>query len=103
MKSGKNILIGIGNILFCDDGVGIEVVKHLEEHYTFEPTLELLDGGTLGFGLLEYFSEYDTVFVVDTISLEGSAGEVFSIPSKELLGGSAYRNTAHEVEYQEQS
>lgn len=94
----KNIVIGVGNILFCDDGLGALVVEHLMENYTFEPELELLDGGTLGFGLLEYFSEYDNVFIVDTISAKGEAGDVYVIPSDELLGGVSYKNTAHEVE-----
>lgn len=94
----KNIVIGVGNILFCDDGLGALVVEHLRKNYTFEPELELLDGGTLGFGLLEYFSEYDNVFIVDTISAKGEAGDVYVIPSDELLGGVSYKNTAHEVE-----
>ncbi len=98
LKDKKNILIGVGNILFCDDGLGAEVVGHLKENYSFEPELELLDGGTLGFNLLEYFTEYDNVFIVDTISTEGEAGDVYKIPSSELLGGNAYKNTAHEVE-----
>ncbi|MEA1953848.1 MAG: HyaD/HybD family hydrogenase maturation endopeptidase [Campylobacterota bacterium] len=95
---GQNILIGIGNILFCDDGIGVKVVEYLKSNYRFEPDLELLDGGTLGFGLLEYFTQYERVFIVDTISIDDCAGEFYEIPSDELLGGNPYKKTAHEVE-----
>ena len=94
----KNIIIGIGNLLFCDDGVGVIAVEYLKKNYNFSDGLELLDGGTLGFNLIEYFTEYDNVFIIDTLSIDDKAGEIYKIPSKELLGGSAYKNTAHEVE-----
>ncbi|QOY53840.1 HyaD/HybD family hydrogenase maturation endopeptidase [Candidatus Sulfurimonas marisnigri] len=94
----KNIIIGIGNLLFCDDGVGIIAASYLKKNFDFNPELEILDGGTLGFGLIEYFLEYDNVFIIDTISIEDEAGEVYKIPSDELLGSTRYKNTAHEVE-----
>jgi len=94
----KNIVIGIGNLLFCDDGVGVIAIKYLKENFEFTPKLELLDGGTLGFNLAEYFLEYDNVFIIDTISVNDEVGEIYKIPSGELLGAGAYKNTAHEVE-----
>jgi len=94
----KNIVIGIGNILFCDDGVGVFASKYLNENFSFKPELEIIDGGTLGFNLAEYFLNYDNVFIVDTVSIDDEAGEVYKIPSDELLGTTKYKNTAHEVE-----
>ncbi len=94
----KNIIIGIGNILFSDDGVGVYSAVYLKKNFTFEPPLEILDGGTLGIGLINYFTEYDNVFIVDTISVDDDVGSIYSIPSDELLGLDGYKNTAHEVE-----
>ena len=94
----KNIVIGIGNLLFCDDGVGIIAVEYLKNNYAFSDGLELLDGGTLGFNLAEYFLNYDNVFIVDTISTDDEAGTIYKIPSDELLGAGTYKKTAHEVE-----
>lgn len=94
----KNIVIGIGNLLFCDDGVGVISASYLEKNFDFSPEFEVLDGGTLGFGLLEYFVNYDNVFIIDTLSAGGEAGEIYKIPSNELLGGNSYKKTAHEVE-----
>ena len=94
----KNIVIGIGNLLFCDDGIGVIAIKYLRENFEFTSELELLDGGTLGFNLAEYFLEYDNVFIIDTISINDEVGSIYKIPSDELLGGESYKNTAHEVE-----
>ena len=94
----KNIIIGIGNLLFCDDGIGVIVALYLEKNYVFTPELELLDGGTLGFNLAEYFLEYDNVFIIDTISSHDEVGSIYKIPSDKLLGGRSYKNTAHEIE-----
>ncbi|ADN09356.1 HyaD/HybD family hydrogenase maturation endopeptidase [Sulfurimonas autotrophica] len=94
----KNIVIGIGNLLFCDDGIGVIAINYLRKNYEFKQKLELLDGGTLGFNLAEYFLNYDNVFIVDTISIDDKAGEIYKIPSDELLNSSRYKNTAHEVE-----
>jgi len=94
----KNIVIGVGNLLFCDDGIGVIAIEYLRKNFEFQPELELLDGGTLGFNLAEYFLEYDNIFIIDTISTNDKAGEIYKIPSSELLGSGSYKNTAHEVE-----
>ncbi|MDD2653181.1 MAG: HyaD/HybD family hydrogenase maturation endopeptidase [Sulfurimonas sp.] len=94
----KIIVIGVGNLLFCDDGVGVIAAQYLRENFIFEPEIAVVDGGTLGFGLFEYFSTYDTVFVVDTISIDDEAGEIYKIPSHELLTLGGYKKSAHEVE-----
>ncbi|PLY07562.1 MAG: Ni/Fe hydrogenase [Arcobacter sp.] len=94
----KNIVIGVGNLLFKDEGVGIYAAKYLEENYGFEGDLEIIEGGTLGFKLMTFFQEYDNVIILDTVSIEDKAGEIFRLPSEVLLGLGNYRKTAHEVE-----
>ena len=94
----KQIIIGIGNILFKDEGVGILASKYLEANYIFTPEIEIIDGGTLGFKLMEYFLDYDNVIILDTVSVEDAPGSVYRLPSEVLLGLGNYRKTAHEVE-----
>jgi len=48
----KVALIGSGNAFFRDEGIGLYAGKYLKENYTFEPALDIIDGGTLGFGLM---------------------------------------------------
>jgi hydrogenase maturation protease len=61
---GKTLILGIGNILMGDEGVGVHVIKHLEGKH-LPVKVDLLDGGTGGFHLLEYFQNYKRVILVD--------------------------------------
>ncbi len=94
----KNIVVGVGNVLFKDEGVGIYASKFLQQNYEFNDNLEIIDGGTLGFKLMTYFQEYDNVIILDTVSVEDEAGSIYRLPSEVLLGMGQYRKTAHEVE-----
>ncbi len=94
----KIVVIGIGNILFTDEGVGVYAGRYLEANYRFSPPIEIIDGGTLGFGLMEYYLSYDKVVILDTLSIEDAPGSVYHLPADELLGLGNYRKTAHEVE-----
>lgn len=85
-------------MLFKDEGIGVYAVKYLEKNYKFEPEIEILDGGTLGFKLMSYFQEYENVIILDTVSVEDTVGSIYCLPSDVLLGLGAYRKTAHEVE-----
>jgi hydrogenase maturation protease len=75
MPLQNNILVlGIGNILLNDEGVGIHVVSQLEkEGFT---GADLMDGGTGGFHLLGFIQSYSTVIVVDAALDQFPAGHV---------------------------
>lgn len=94
----KNIVVGVGNMLFKDEGIGIYASEYIRQNYEFDGPLEIIDGGTLGFKLMTYFQEYDNVIILDTVSIEDKPGEIFRLPSEVLLGLGNYRKTAHEVE-----
>ncbi len=94
----KNIIVGVGNMLFKDEGVGIYASEYLKQNYEFDGDLEIIDGGTLGFKLMSYFQEYENVIILDTVSIEDNPGDIFRLPSDVLLGLGNYRKTAHEVE-----
>lgn len=71
----NNILVlGIGNILLNDEGVGIHVVKRLEEE-GFNGA-DLMDGGTGGFHLLGYIQSYKYVIIIDASLDQFPAGQV---------------------------
>lgn len=96
--SAKNLLIGVGNVLFTDEGVGVYAAKYIDANYSYDDSLEIIDGGVLGFKLMALFQEYDNVIILDTVSIEDAPGSVYRLPAEELLGLGSYRKTAHEVE-----
>ncbi len=91
-------IVGVGNILFKDEGIGIYAAKFLESNYSFSEGVEVIDGGTLGFKLMRYYQDYDRVLIIDTVSIKDEPGAVYNLPSEALLGLGSYRQTAHEVE-----
>lgn len=91
-------VIGVGNILFTDDGIGVYAAKYLEANHCFEPPIDIIDGGTLGFNLMHYFSQYDHVILLDTLSIDEVAGSIYHLPSDVLLGLGDTHKTVHEVE-----
>ncbi len=98
MSYEKVALIGIGNILFHDEGLGAYLVKYIEENYLIPENLTIVEGGTLGFGLMTYYQEYDKIIVVGNGSKEGEPGTIFSESADEILKGGNVRKTANEVE-----
>jgi len=99
MVEDKIALIGIGNIMFHDEGLGAYLVKYIEENYESDPHLTIVEGGTLGFTLMTYYQEYDKVIVVGTGSKEGPVGTIASENAQEVMANEdATRKTANEVE-----
>jgi len=94
----KIVVIGVGNILFMDEGAGVYASKMLTENYTFEPEIKIIDGGTPGFKLMDYFQDCDKVIILDTLSIKDRPGSVYDLPAEALIGLGNYRQTAHEVE-----
>ena len=99
MADKKIALIGIGNIMFHDEGLGAYLVKYIEENYEIPQNLTVVEGGTLGFTLMTYYQEYDKIIVVGTGSKEGPVGTITSENAEEVMANeSATRKTANEVE-----
>ncbi|MCF6245035.1 MAG: HyaD/HybD family hydrogenase maturation endopeptidase [Sulfurovum sp.] len=99
MKYEKVALIGIGNIMFHDEGLGAYLVKYIEKNYIIPENLTVVEGGTLGFTLMTYYQEYDKVIVVGTGSTEGAVGTINSENAEEIMSHeSGIRKTANEVE-----
>jgi hydrogenase maturation protease len=69
MGKKKTLILGIGNYLMCDEGIGVHVAEQLQ-HEILPPDVEVLDGGTGGFHLLEYFENHAHVILVDA-TLDG--------------------------------
>lgn len=91
-------LIGVGNILFKDDGFGVYAAKYLETNYCFNPPIDIIDGGTLGINLVQYFLSYERVILLDTLSMDDAPGTIYNLPSDVLIGLGNTRKTVHEVE-----
>ena len=91
-------LVGIGNIMFSDDGLGIYTAEYIKQNYNIPDNLYVVDGGGLGFTLMTFFQEYEKVFIISTTSVDGNSGDVFRFSKDELISQGATRQSANEVE-----
>ena len=71
----KTLVLGLGNVLMGDEGIGVYVVRELEKH-TLPAGVECLDGGTGGFTLLEPLENADRIIIVDAASDGNPIGTV---------------------------
>ena len=93
------LVLGLGNLLFYDEGLGIYAMHSLQNNFHFTPMPDFLDGGTLGMNLLDYYHRYRRILILDSLSLEqGKPAEVYQLPAQALHGMGHTRKTAHEIE-----
>jgi hydrogenase maturation protease len=64
MTAPRLLVLGIGNLLLGDEGVGVHAVRRLEKE-GLPPDVALVDGGTGGFHLLSYFEDYNPIVMID--------------------------------------
>ncbi|WP_428024912.1 HyaD/HybD family hydrogenase maturation endopeptidase [Arcobacter sp.] len=98
-----NILIlGIGNILFQDEGIGAHFIHYIDEKYELSSPkhiINIVDGGTLAQRLIPEIIKYDKVFVVDCIdALDSKAGDVYFFDYLKIPDKIDWQGSAHEVE-----
>jgi len=79
-------ILGIGNVLMSDDGLGPYAVEILRSRYEFPDHVELEDGGTPGLDFLPYIANARCVIVLDTVSSDGPPGTVKIYRDREIIG-----------------
>ena len=67
--STRSLVLGLGNLLISDEGFGVHAVQRLRERYEYPPDVELVDGGTLGLGLLPVLEDADRIIILDAVDL----------------------------------
>lgn len=67
VQAPQILLLGIGNLLWADEGFGVRVVEHLQRHYRFPENVTVMDGGTQGVYLVEHVQAADVLVIFDAI------------------------------------
>ena len=90
-------VLGLGNAMFSDEGFGVEVIRYLEEHSEFPESVNLIDGGTQGIYLLDYFESVDYLVVFDAIIPQNYDSEVYVYKNDELPSFIYRKMSSHQV------
>jgi hydrogenase maturation protease len=98
----KILVLGIGNILFGDEGIGVHLAYYLKEKYDFkseEHTVDIIDGGTLAQILIPIITDYDRVILIDCVDVDDSKiGDVYFFDFDKVPDFITWEGSAHEVE-----
>jgi hydrogenase maturation protease len=95
----KILVLGIGNTLLADEGVGIVAMHALESQFGTRENMEFIDGGTLSFTLAVPISECDALLVIDAAELGAAPGTVHSYEGEAMdrFLGENRKSSVHEV------
>lgn len=91
------LVLGLGNLLLEDDGVGSAAVAELADRYEAPDGVRVLDGGTLGLCLLPYLEDADAVILVDAIRSDAAPGTFVRLDGSDVGPAVATRLSPHQV------
>ena len=96
----KILVLGIGNILFGDEGIGVHLANYIDEKYKFTShQVDIIDGGTLAHKLVPIIVDYDKVFIFDCVDVsDAKIGDVYFFDFTDVPECVSWQGSAHEVE-----
>ncbi len=90
-------VLGLGNILLRDEGVGVRVVEAIRERYTFSPDVQVIDGGTLGLDLLPLIEGKDRILIIDAVDFGKEPGYVALLNDDQIPSVLAAKMSVHSI------
>lgn len=95
------LVLGLGNILLGDEGLGIRALEQLQERYCLPETIQSLDGGVLGLELLAYAEGMTKWLIIDAVQTGQAPGTVVRLAGAEVPAALALKISMHQVGFQE--
>ncbi|MFA5384400.1 MAG: HyaD/HybD family hydrogenase maturation endopeptidase [Eubacteriales bacterium] len=84
-ENGKKfVVIGVGNFLQGDEGIGVHAINALSKE-VLDPRVELIDGGTAGIDLLFFLEDADFAVIIDCLEAHLEPGTIFRLTAEELF------------------
>jgi len=94
-ESKRVVVVGVGNLLFKDEGIGAHTVHALQE-LDLPPNVELIDGGTVP-DVLTCLGKVDKLIVIDAAEVGGEPGAIYRFRPEDLATGAGEAVSLHEV------
>jgi hydrogenase maturation protease len=102
-EAGRNqaLVIGLGNPIMADDGLGIAAVERLREEWTLPESVRLVDGGTWGMNLLPLIEDASEVLLLDAIDRAEPLGELIVLEREQVPRFLGLKLSPHQVDLRE--
>ena len=96
MASQNILILGLGNILLGDEGVGVRVIEQLLTHPLPEE-IEVIDGGTAGYELINFFEGKEKVIIVDAVKTDDTPGSVYKMDLSVVQEDETVQLSLHQI------
>ena len=97
----KTLVLGLGNILLHDEGIGVWVAESLQRQFEFPPEVAVLEGGTLGLDLLPRLDGVERLLVIDAVKLGREPGDLARLAGDEVPAALHIKVSPHQVGIQD--
>jgi len=91
------LVLGVGNILLKDEGVGVKVVERMREEYDFGDEVLFYDGATAGLDLMPVMARYGHIIIVDTVNAGDPPGSIYRFRVDEIDAKVPYKTSLHQI------
>ncbi len=99
--ANRKVVMGLGNLLNCDEGLGVQALKLLEAQSGIPQGFELLDGGVLGLNLLMIVEECSHLLLLDAVNVGKPAGTVVELEKEQIPLYAGVKLSQHQITFQE--
>lgn len=96
-EPGHILVLGLGNVLLADDGVGAAALARLERDYYVPSAVRLVEGGTLGLFLLDEIAAAEHLVLVDAVATGAAPGSLVRLDGAEVIDAVRERLSVHQV------
>ncbi len=93
----RTLILGVGNRILSDEGVGIHVIERLTAEYEFSEEVLVLDGGTLGLDLLYYLEGVENLLLIDAVQNDGTPGTLSRLEGDDVPAFMSIKMSPHHI------
>lgn len=97
----RTVVLGLGNMLMADDGVGLVALSRLDDEWFTPHEVALVDGGTWGMNLLHIVEGADQLLILDAIDVGETPGSIVRLSSAEIPRFLAQKVSPHQIDLRE--
>jgi hydrogenase maturation protease len=93
----RTLILGVGNLLLSDEGVGLRVVEKLVAAHELPEGVEILDGGTLGLDLLYYLEGVENLLIIDAVEMGKEPGTLLRLEGDKVPAFLSVKISPHQI------
>ena len=97
----RTLVLGLGNVLLRDEGIGVWVAEALRRRFEFPPEVTVVEGGTLGLDLLPLLEGVERLLIIDAVKLGRGPGEIARLEGEDVPAALEVKLSPHQVGVQD--